>query len=174
MSPPETAPASRRWHPWPVGIALAVLTAMALNLTMVFIARQNAPVMADKGDYYAHSLHWQSEIDAARASAALGLQAAVAAEVDALRLELRHPSGAPVTGWTGTLSAERGDAEAFDFEVPLVEGSPGAYRAVRPHRAAGLFRLRFRLSPPANAATGATDATVAAVPWVDERLLVLP
>lgn len=171
MITPDAAPPKRRWHPWPVGIALAVLTGMAINIGMVVIARRNTPVMADKGDYYAHSLAWQTEIDAAKASATLGWQAAVTGEADAVWVRLRDASGTPVRGLMGQLSAERNDVEAHDFAVDLAEVAPGDYRALRPHRVGGLYRLRIRLAPAVNAGA---NAAAPVVPWLDERLLVLP
>ena len=173
---PASAPASapgparrpRRWHPWPLGIALGLGTAISINLVMVFIAHRSAPVMVESGDYYARAVAWQTEIDAARASAALGWQAEVELAPGEVRYRL-SAAGRPVTGLTGHLVATRSDTARHDFDVALAEGPPGTYRAARPHTVGGLYRLVAQLAPPAPATAGGVTA-----PWLDERAVVLP
>ncbi|MEZ4470008.1 MAG: FixH family protein [bacterium] len=129
-----------------------------MNLAMVYLANQSPPILESK-DAYGDGLAHDAVINARRASAALGFRGHLAHVEGGLEISLQDQSLAPVAGWAGRLKLQRADTQAHDADLPLVEASPGQYRAAW-SGAPGLYRLDAEL----------TDGQRT---WIDSQRLVL-
>lgn len=152
--------AHKRKNPWPWGVGIGLLMVVGANAAMLTIAVRNAPVL-EREQYYEASLVHQATIDARRASAALGWQATVEVAADGVRYRILDAEARPVVGLRGELRLTRADTEAADGTLPLVEAAPGEYRGALGATHRGVLRAEARLEG-------------GAVPWLDERRLVVP
>lgn len=160
MSSPDTPAPKKRFNPWPWMILAAVLTVIAANVILVYIANRNPPVLETTA-YYEKAVTHQATIDERTQSLTLGWHAKVAVTDGRLRYVITDAQGAPVTGLSGVVGLKRNETTALDASLTLTEASPGTYEGTPADTRAGVWRLEARFDGGPS-------------PWLDERSLRLP
>lgn len=134
-----------RFNPWPYGIVAGLSVVVVVNIWLVRIAAQDPPLVESDKPYEAGEAY-QQEIEAFRASAALGWRAQLDASGRGVRIALLDSQGAPIAGLKGAVVATRPDRKDRDQTLTLVERSPGVYEAEGTLDPAGIWRLRTSLA----------------------------
>ncbi len=166
--PDDGAARSRaRWNPWPWGLALGMAVAMGMNVALLVVAVRRPPVLEDR-DPYERGIAHQTEIDAQRASDALGWSARVepcgpgwSRGGCELRFTMRDAQGRAVVGLTGRVHASRADDASLDREADFVAHGQGQYVARLALWCGGLYRIEATLEKGEHA-------------WLDRRRVVIP
>lgn len=133
-----------RFNPWPYGIAAGLGVVIVVNILLVRIAAQDPPLVESDKPYEAGEAY-QQEIEAFRASAALGWKAQLDVTGKGVRLALLDAAGAPVAGLRGAVVATRPERKDRDQTLTLEERSPGVYEASGALSPSGVWRLRTSL-----------------------------
>lgn len=155
VSPLNDGRGAARRSPWPYAIAGGLGVVVAVNVFVVRIAASDPPVVeADRP--YEMGEAYQQELEAFRASAALGYSAAVDAAGGHVRIALTDRDGRPVTGLSGSVDLQRPERKDRDQTAPLKETSPGTYEATADLTPAGVWRLHTSLGGPSGR-------------WLDDR-----
>jgi nitrogen fixation protein FixH len=134
-----------RWIPWLfVGGFVLVL---AVNGVMIWIAAESFTGLETE-DAYRKGIHYNRNLEAAAAQAALGWRPAlgISAEegpVAVARLELGSLAGAPIEGAVVRLRFERPTQHGHDFELELEPTGGGVYRAEFAVPLAGVWNVHM-------------------------------
>lgn len=151
--------------PW--AVVLGLITAVAINLGMVWIAvaHRSAPV---PGDPEADALGFDDTLAQRRASAALGWRVEVgpcrtgAAGQCELTIDVLDRDGRGVEDLRGRVVARRADDASFDRDAELRPLGLGHYAATLPTGAPGRYALAITLDGEASAWGGERELWVPA------------
>jgi nitrogen fixation protein FixH len=140
----------RRRSPWPLGITAALVIAVSINLTMVWIAvAHRSPLVP--GDPEADALAFDDTLARRRATALLGWNIRVHACVPApdgacsITLEIADATGHAIDGLEGRVTARRADDARFDRSAELHARGDGRYVAQLPAGPAGAHALTIEI-----------------------------
>ncbi len=125
------AAARGRWIPWLFVAFFAVV--VAVNGVMIWLALSSWTGLAANNSYD-KGLQYNRNLAAAQRQAALGWRPRLAARLvpgagAEAELLLLDAAGRPVPGAQVVAAFERPTSDAADFRIPMLETSPGAYRA---------------------------------------------
>jgi len=159
--PPPTAPPidpakreRRAMIRWTLAITGMLVFGILLSVGGAVIAVHGMPMVEE--DYYNKAIHWDDQLDKARASAALGWSADISVGHDAtttgeraLILRLTDKSGAPIEAATVNVAFFHRADPLNLHQAQLVSTGNGIYAASVPLNRAGIWEFRLSASRPA-------------------------